>query len=76
MNKFTLNLPTQPPTQEELDFLQSVIEAEESEEEFINRIDERLVPISFSESEIVTYEIPKEPILNEFFRRGWARLKE
>jgi hypothetical protein len=38
MNKFTLNLPTQPPTQEELDFLQSVIEAEESEEEFINRI--------------------------------------
>jgi hypothetical protein len=39
MNKFTLNLPTQPPTQEELDFLQSVIEAEESEEEFINRIE-------------------------------------
>jgi len=27
------------PTQEELDFLQSVIEAEESEEEFINRIE-------------------------------------
>jgi hypothetical protein len=41
MNKFTLNLPTQPPTQEELDFLQSVQEAEESEEEFINRIKDK-----------------------------------
>jgi hypothetical protein len=39
MNKPTPTLPTLPPTQEELDFLQSVIEADESEEEFINRVE-------------------------------------